>query len=163
MAGIPSTVYGFFALTFMTPLIKQVIPGASVFNALSASIAVGTYKTIFAVGSLFLIILMYRILSQGLPYINFNFLSGLPSRRASQSGILPALVGRGYTLAITALMAVPLGVGTAIYLEEYAPKKVEAESFLQLNIANLAGIPSIVYGMLGLAVFVKLFSSGRGF
>lgn len=114
-----------------------------------------------SVGIVFLGVLMYRILSQGLPYLNWKFITSLPSRFPGKAGIFPALVGSAYTIGLTTLIAFPLGVGTAIYLEEYASKKSKFVHLLEVNIANLAGIPSIVYGMLGLAVFVKLFAFER--
>jgi len=84
----------------------------------------------------------------------------MPSGRASRAGILPALLGSLGVIGLTALISIPIGVGTAIYLEEYANKKSKFFKFLQLNISNLAGVPAIVYGILGLAVFSQLLRLG---
>ncbi len=105
-------------------------------------------------------ILLWRIAAQGLPWLNWQFLSSFPSRMAARAGILSALVGSACVIGITALIAVCLGVGAAIYLEEMSPK-TKLNQFVELNIANLAGVPSLVYGMLGLAVFVRFMDFGR--
>lgn len=114
--------------------------------------------TIF--GIIVLVVLMGQILSRGLSHLSIDFLTSLPSRFASKAGIKTAIVGTIWVISVTALVAFPLGVGTAIYLEEYA-KKSRFNSILQLNISNLAGVPSIVYGMLGLTAFVRLFHLDR--
>lgn len=112
------------------------------------------------VGIVVLIVLLADILIDGLGAINGPFLSGYPSRLASRAGILPALVGSAWTLVLTALISFPLGVGTAIWLEEFAPDH-RITRIIEMNIANLAGVPSIVYGILGLALFVRAFALGR--
>jgi len=92
--------------------------------------------------------------------LSWSFLTGYPSRRAENAGLLSAFVGTIYLMAMTALLAVPLGVGAAIYLEEYAtPSRLT--SFIELNISNLAGVPSIIYGLLGLELFVCAMSLQR--
>ncbi|MBD8046151.1 MAG: phosphate ABC transporter permease PstA [Clostridium argentinense] len=106
-----------------------------------------------------LIMLMSSIMKSGIKYLNIDFLTSFPSRFASRAGILPALVGSIYLIFLTALISFPIGIGTAIYLEEYM-KKSKLKEFLELNISNLAGVPSIVYGMLGLGVFAV--TLGRG-
>ena len=83
-----------------------------------------------------------------------GYLTGLPSRFADQAGIRVALMGTIWLMAFTALFSFPIGLGAAIYLEEYAPRHWLTR-LIQLNIANLAGVPSIVYGILGLAIFVR--------
>lgn len=98
--------------------------------------------------------LLYDVFSSGLSHLDWNFLSGYPSRFAEKAGIYPALIGTLWLVSLTALISIPLGVFTAIYLEEFAPKG-RFTTFLQTNIANLAGVPSIVYGILGLALFVR--------
>ena len=113
-----------------------------------------------AVGIVFLLILLTDIVRDGAGRLSLEFLKGFPSRFAARSGIRPALAGSLWTLAITALIAFPLGVGTAVWLEEYAPKN-RLTRLLQINIANLAGVPSIVYGILGLALFVRMLAMGR--
>lgn len=85
----------------------------------------------------------------------WSFLTSAPSRFPEQAGIFPALVGSVFMLVFVALMSFPLGVGTAIYLEEYAPDN-RYTTLIQVNISNLAGVPSVVYGILGLALFIQL-------
>ncbi len=92
--------------------------------------------------------------------LDWGFLSGFPSRRASAAGLLPALVGTLWLVVLTALIALPLGVGAALYLEEYG-KKSRLAAFVEVNIANLAGVPSVIYGLLGLGLFVRFFDLGR--
>jgi len=113
-----------------------------------------------AVGIVLLAVLLIDIVRDGAGRLSSAFLSGMPSRFPARAGIKPALVGSLWTLGITALVSFPLGVGTAIWLEEYAPNN-RFTRLIQTNIANLAGVPSIVYGILGLAVFVRLFAFGE--
>jgi phosphate transport system permease protein len=101
-----------------------------------------------------LFVLVARIMENGLPWLDRQFLTSLPSRFPAKAGILTALVGSAWVIGITAIVAVPLGVGAAVYLEEYAPRNRATEA-LEVNLANLAGVPSIIYGILGLAVFVR--------
>lgn len=110
---------------------------------------------------LVLVILLYQIFSEGIKWIDWDFITSMPSRSPERAGILSALVGSIWTIGLTALIALPVGVGTAIYLEEYANKKGKFYKLLTINIANLAGVPSIVYGMLGLAVFVRFMNLER--
>ena len=83
----------------------------------------------------------------------------LPSRRPQKAGIFTAVMGTVWILVLTTLIAFPIGVGAGIYLEEYA-KKSKLANLLEINIANLAGVPSIIYGLLGLEVFVRIFGLG---
>jgi phosphate transport system permease protein len=92
--------------------------------------------------------------------LDLDFLTSYPSRRAERAGILPAFVGSVYLVALTAVLALPLGVGAAVYLEEYGGRSRVA-SLIEINIANLAGVPSIIYGLLGLGVFVRALGMGR--
>lgn len=111
------------------------------------------------IGVFFLIALLVQIFSNGLKNLNWEFITNFPSSRPSRAGIAPAIVGSVYILILTAVISIPLGIGTAIYLELYAkPSKIT--DFIKLNIQNLAGVPAIVYGILGLGVFVKLFMFG---
>jgi phosphate transport system permease protein len=112
------------------------------------------------VGIVFLIVLLNNILRSGLKHLDWQFLTSFPSRRAGNAGIKAGFVGSLLLILLTALFAIPIGVGTAIYLEEYV-KKSRFNRLLQLNISNLAGVPSIVYGMLGLTLFVKVLGFGR--
>jgi phosphate transport system permease protein len=89
-----------------------------------------------------------------------QFLTSFPSRRASAAGILPALVGSILLIALTAAMSIPVGVAAAIYLEEYGSQS-RWSRLIEINIANLAGVPSIIYGLLGLGLFVRALGFGR--
>lgn len=106
------------------------------------------------VALLMLVMLFVDVLRDALPRLNPDFITSFPSRRAARAGILPALVGSVYLMLLTAAVAGPLGVGAAIYLEEYAPVN-RLTRLIELNIANLAGVPSIVYGLLGLEIFAR--------
>jgi phosphate transport system permease protein len=109
---------------------------------------------------LILALVLFEVLWQGLPWINWNFLSTIPSPDPNEAGILPALVSSLWLIILTGLFTVPIGVGAAIYLEEYATAS-RWRNLVQLNIANLAGVPSIVYGILGLGLFVRALSLQR--
>lgn len=94
------------------------------------------------------------------PRLSWEFLTAYPSRRPENAGILPALVGSAYLMLLTAAMAIPVGLGAALYLEEYArPGKFTA--LIEINISNLAGVPSIIYGLLGLELFVRVLAFER--
>jgi phosphate transport system permease protein len=107
-----------------------------------------------------LITLLISVLVDGLPWLSWHFLNNYPSRHPEVAGMKSAIFGSIWLMALTALFTIPLGVGTALYLEEYAPHHWLAR-IIEVNIANLAGVPSIVYGLLGLAVFVQWLSMGR--
>lgn len=113
-----------------------------------------------AIGIVFLAVLLIDIIRDGAGRLSWAFLNGFPSRFAERSGIKPALYGSVWTLALTAIISFPIGVGTAIWLEEYAPRN-RFTRIVEMNISNLAGVPSIVYGILGLAVFVHFLHLGR--
>jgi phosphate transport system permease protein len=103
--------------------------------------------------------LLIKIFWDGFRWVDFDFLTNFQSRFPEQSGIKAGLLGSLWITWMTAVISIPIGVAAAIYLEEYArPGRVNR--FIELNIANLAGVPSIVYGMLGLAVFVRWFALG---
>jgi phosphate transport system permease protein len=111
-------------------------------------------------GIVVLVVLLVDIWRDGSGALSWDFLQRFPSRFATRAGIKPALYGSLWTLVLTALIAFPVGVGTAIWLEEYAPNN-RFTRIVQMNIANLAGVPSIVYGLLGLALFVRVAGMGR--
>jgi phosphate transport system permease protein len=113
-----------------------------------------------SVGLIMLSILLVKIGIDGLHRISIQFFSSLPSRRAEEAGILTAWTGTLWIMATTALIAIPIGIGAGIYLEEYSKKGWWA-NFLEINISNLAGVPSIIYGLLGLEVFVRLLHMGE--
>lgn len=112
------------------------------------------------VAFLFLAYLLVSVFSQGLPVLNWGFFSSFPSRFPEKAGILAAIVGTLWMMILTAFVSIPLGVGAAIYLEEYA-KNTRLIRLVKLNIQNLAGVPSIIYGMLGLTLFVRMLGLGR--
>jgi phosphate transport system permease protein len=104
--------------------------------------------------------LVWDVASSGARWLSLDLLTNKASSRAENAGLRPALLGTLWVIGFTALFAFPVGVGAAIYLEEYAPNN-RWTRLLKTNIANLAGVPSVVYGLLGLGVFVSLFSFGR--
>ena len=116
---------------------------------------------LFAIGILLLalVALLVDVFSRGLPWLDAQFLTGVPSRRPERAGILPALVGSFQVGVIVAVLSFPIGVAAATYLTEYA-RDSWVNRLLQTNISNLAGVPSIIYGILGLALFVRLLGLG---
>src|SRR5688572_27935169 len=118
---------------------------------------VGIFATLF--GLVVLAIFLINILDDGLKRIDWDFLTSLPSRRASKAGILTAWAGTAWIMVLTALIAIPLGVSAGIYLQEYG-KKNKLASIVEINISNLAGVPSIIYGLLGLEIFVRTLAMG---
>ncbi|MDM5249216.1 phosphate ABC transporter permease PstA [Lysinibacillus sp. G4S2] len=122
------------------------------------------WKALFFLATTFalvtLAILLYRIVTQGVDYLTIDFLTNFASRFADKAGIKAALVGSLWLMAVVAPVSIILGVGTAIYLEEYA-KKNKLNDFIRLNISNLAGVPSIVFGLLGLTIFVRMMGLGK--
>jgi phosphate transport system permease protein len=112
------------------------------------------------VGLVMLGALLYNVLSQGLGMLDWDFITSFPSRFPERAGIQAALLGSIYVVVIAGFLAFILGVGAAIYLEEYATRSRLA-SIIQTNIANLAGVPSIVYGILGLEIFVRSLGLGK--
>ena len=113
-----------------------------------------------AIPLLVLIVLIGDVVIDGAERIGWDFLTGYPSRKPELAGILPALVGSVYVIGLTGIIALPLGVGAAIYLEEYGTDSWLAQ-IIEVNIANLAGVPSIIYGLLGLELFVRASGMGR--
>lgn len=111
-------------------------------------------------GLFFLVILLVRVVSEGIGSINLDFLTGKLSTQPERAGIMGAILGTFWLMLVVAPVTMFLGVGTAIYLEMYA-KKGKLVSFIQTNISNLAGVPSIVYGILGLTVFVRAMDFGN--
>ena len=107
-----------------------------------------------------LLTLLIKTLVDGLPWLDWQFVSSYSSRRPKDAGILAALAGSVWMLGLTAVFTIPVGVGTAVYLEEFAGRS-RFSRLVQLNISNLAGVPSIIYGLLGLAAFVYFLGLGR--
>lgn len=107
------------------------------------------------VGGIFLIVLLAQVLAVGWPWISTRFFTAYPSvATPAQSGIRSAIFGTIWLIVLTTIMSVPVGIGAAVYLHEFAPRN-RLTRFIHLNIVNLAGVPSIVYGILGLALFVR--------
>jgi len=113
---------------------------------------------VLALGSLAL--LVGDVLRDGGARLNWQFLTSLPSRNASDAGIYNALVGSIFVIGVTAALSLPIGVAAAIYLEEYGGRSRVAR-LIEINIANLAAVPSIIYGLLGLGLFVRSMGMGR--
>jgi phosphate transport system permease protein len=113
-----------------------------------------------AIGLVTLGVLIADVIHDGWRALSWDFLTSYPSRRPEQAGIRSALVGTFYILILVGLIAFPLGVAAAIYLEEFAPKN-RLTATIEINLSNLAAVPSIVYGLLGLGVFVRTFMLGR--
>jgi len=111
------------------------------------------------VGLLLLLIFLGNILIEGISRIDWDFITALPSRKAERAGIWTALMGSVWVLILTCIIALPIGIAAAIYLEEYT-KKNRLSNLLEINIANLAGVPSIIYGLLGLEIFVRIMALG---
>ena len=104
--------------------------------------------------------LVFDIVSDGAGRLSWTFLTTFPSRIAEQAGVYHALMGSIWVIGLTAALALPIGVAAAIYLEEYGTRSRVAR-FIELNIANLAAVPSIIYGLLGLGLFVRTLGMGR--
>ncbi|HEX5825058.1 MAG TPA: phosphate ABC transporter permease PstA, partial [Candidatus Limnocylindrales bacterium] len=127
---------------------------------LTGTIFLGACVAAIGILLIALVALLVDVLTKGVPWLDIGFLTAGPSRRAESAGILPALVGSLEIGLITGLISFPLGVGAAIYLEEYARDTLLTRT-LRTNIANLAGVPSIIYGIFGLAIFVRALGLGR--
>lgn len=118
--------------------------------------------TLFAtsLAVLCLILLIGKILYDGVPHLNIKFLTSFVSRKAQEAGIKAALAGSFWIMALTSVLIIPLGIGSAIFIQEYLPPKSRLKRILILNLSNLSGLPSIIYGLLGLTIFVKTFNWG---
>jgi phosphate transport system permease protein len=119
---------------------------------------IGFFAT--SIGLLTLIGLFGDLITDGYPRLGWDFFSSFPSRRAESAGILSAMVGTLMVMIVTAASAIPLGIAAGIYLEEYASRN-RFTDFIEINVSNLAGVPSIVYGLLALGFFVQMLDLGR--
>lgn len=111
------------------------------------------------IGVLVLSMLLYNVFSNGLSRIDWDFLTSFPSRRAANAGIFAAWTGTLWIMFLTTVIAFPIGVGAGIYMEEYNNKS-RLSNIIEINISNLAGVPSIIYGLLGLEVFARTLGLG---
>lgn len=105
-------------------------------------------------------VLMYHIAHAGWEYFDWDFLNSFPSRRVHKAGIKAGIWGSVWLISLTALISIPIGIASALFLEEYGIKG-KLGKIIEINVANLAGVPSIVYGLLGLAIFVRYFGFDR--
>jgi phosphate transport system permease protein len=112
------------------------------------------------IGIVALAVLLVTLSADGIGRVSWEFITSYPSRFPEQAGIKAALFGTLWMMAFTALFAVPVGIGAAIYLEEFAPRNLLMK-VIETNINNLAGVPSIIYGLLGLTIFVRALSLDR--
>lgn len=150
------TSVGPFPLAAMKPEVNTSLPGRKArARGAQAILFVATAFAILVLGAL-----IWDIASAGLSWMSLDLLMNKPSRRAERAGLQPALLGTLWMIGLTALFAFPVGIGAAVYLEEYAPNN-RWTRLLKTNIANLAGVPSVVYGLLGLGVFVSLLAFDR--
>jgi len=118
---------------------------------------IGIACTLF--GLMVLAIFLVNIIIEGAHRIDWDFLMNLPSRKPQKAGIITAWTGTAWILGLTAIISIPLGVAAGVYLEEYG-KKSKLKTIIEINIANLAGVPSIIYGLLGLEIFVRVLNFG---
>lgn len=130
------------------------------YRKLKNSIFHGVIFCVTLIGIIVLAILLIDIVRRGVPYLTQHFFTNYPSRFPKKAGILPGIMGSIWIILLTIIIAVPVGLGTAVYLEEYA-KNNRLTKFIKINISNLSGTPSIVYGLLGLAVFVRTIGLGK--
>ena len=137
--------------TFNSHLKSRAIRGMVFYGVCLVCVCVG----IVALGTL-----LIQIISDGWSWLTWHFLSDYPSRHPEEAGMMSAIFGTLWVMAMTGIFAVPVGIGSAMFLEEYAPKN-KLMQVVEINLANLAGVPSIVYGLLGLAVFVYWMNIGR--
>ncbi|MBI4267795.1 MAG: phosphate ABC transporter permease PstA [Chloroflexi bacterium] len=138
------------------PVFQRHLKVRRIRGSLFSVIFLGT--TLF--GVLVLMVLIADVLRDGAGWLDWQFLTSYPSRKPEEAGLLSALFGTLWVMMFTALFSLPIGIGTAIYLEEYAPDN-RLKRLIQTNINNLAGVPSIVYGLLGLSLFVQALALGR--
>lgn len=128
---------------------------------IASSIFAGVCFVAAAIGVILLAVLLFKVVQDGVGRLSWDFLNSFTSRIPKNAGIKAALFGTLWVMVLTGLIAVPTGVLAAIYLEEFNRRKNKFTEFIQLNISNLAGVPSIVYGLLGLALFVRWMDLGR--
>lgn len=141
----------------MSATTESVPPARKVWNVLFSTLCLAAT----ALALVLLVVLLYSLITNGKDRLSIPFLTEFSSRFAEKAGIKAAIFGSLWIVALTGLISIPVGVAAAIYLEEFTPRKNWLTEFFQVNIANLAGVPSIVYGLLGLALFVRGLDLGR--
>jgi len=129
---------------------RQIVSNLSRYVFLSATL----------LGVSILAFLAYDTISSGASRLSLDFLQSYPSRFADKAGIRPAILGSAWVLVVTIAASIPVAVGTAIWIEEFAPKN-RLLTVVKINLANLAGVPSIIYGILGLTIFVRFYEMER--
>ncbi|MGI8316134.1 phosphate ABC transporter permease PstA [Halobacillus mangrovi] len=135
--------------------IKKRMEGRVLFN----KIMMVLFFLATTVGLVFLALLFYRVLTQGIGYLSWDYIRSFPAPYPEDAGIWAGLIGSIMLMVIVAIVSVIIGVASAIYLEEYASQN-KFTDFIRVNIQNLAGVPSIVFGLLGLTFFVYMFNYG---
>jgi phosphate transport system permease protein len=139
----------------------QLIGGAPRRDRLFGVLFKGVLLFSLLIGFATLIVLLITVASDGLGHLSWDFVTSFPSSLPSRAGIQSPLVGTIYLMVLVALITIPIGVGAALYLEEYADRRRWYNRAIELNIQNLAAVPSIVYGILGLAFLVRGLDLGR--
>lgn len=130
------------------------------FRVVKNKMASGVFLAATLFGLVVLAMLIYRVVADGIGWLNMDFITGKLSTQPERAGIMGAILGTFWLMLVVTPVTMFLGIGTAIYLELYA-KKGRLQAFIQTNIANLAGVPSIVYGLLGLTVFARAMNLGN--
>ncbi len=140
---------------------KQAVPSRDLgFRKWRDRVFVWLFISSVLIGIAGLLTLLATVFLDGWSWLDWQFITSYSSRKPKDAGIFAALIGSLWMLGMTAVFTIPIGIGTAVYLEEFAGKG-RVTRLIQINIANLAGVPSIIYGMLGLAVFVYFLNMGR--
>lgn len=129
------------------------------FRIVKNKMASGIFLAATLFGLVVLAMLIYRVVADGIGWLNLDFITGKLSTQPERAGIMGAILGTFWLMLVVTPVTMFLGIATAIYLELYA-KKGRMQAFIQTNIANLAGVPSIVYGLLGLTVFARAMNLG---
>ncbi len=118
--------------------------------------------TVTAVGFSLICLLFFlgKIFLDGIPHLSWNFLNSFVSRKAAEAGIKASLAGTFWLMILTGIFSIPLGIGSAVFIQEYLPSKSRWKNLFILNLSNLSGLPSILYGLLGLTIFARFFGLG---
>ena len=139
---------------------ERYVSGRRAWRRYSGGLLMAGFMLATLVSVAVLLILLITILVDGIPTLDWQFITSYDSSRPERAGILAGLVGTIWVVGIAAVICCPLGVATALFLEEFAPRNWLTTA-IQINISNLAGVPSIIYGLVGFAVFVQLIFDGQ--